>query len=186
MLEVRRCKRGSKLYSVVQKTEKLPTIVTEMQERQNISGLPFHIVLVEDTEPDALLVREALEQSGLKFDLRVLDDGEQGVDFIDALDRDAALACPHLFLLDLNLPRKTGVQILERVKQSPACRQVPVVILTSSASYKDKAHATQLNVAGYFRKPSRLDEFMRLGPYVKDLLTRDRQAELEGGAVAGL
>lgn len=157
-----------------------------MQERQNISEFLFHIVLVEDTEPDALLVREALEQSGLKFDLRVLEDGDQGIDFIDLLDRDAALACPHLFLLDLNLPGKTGGQILERVRRSPACRRVPVVIITSSASYKDKAQATQLNAAGYFRKPSRLDEFMRLGPYVRDLLTRDRQAEREDGAFAGL
>jgi chemotaxis family two-component system response regulator Rcp1 len=157
-----------------------------MQEKPNIGGLLFHIVLVEDTEPDALLVREALEQSGLKFDLRVLDDGEQGIDFVDALDRDAALACPDLFLLDLNLPGKTGRQILERVRQSPACRHVPVVIVTSSASYKDKSQATQLNAAGYFRKPSRLDEFMRLGPYVRDLLTRDRRVEPEQEAFAGL
>jgi CheY-like chemotaxis protein len=151
-----------------------------------MSGHRFNIVLVEDAEPDVLLVREALEQSGLEFELRVFDDGEQGVDFVDAMDRDATLARPHLFLLDLNLPRKTGGQILERVRLSRTCGQVPVVILTSSDSNKDKAQAAQLNATGYFRKPSRLDEFMKLGPYVRDLLTGHGQAETNGGAASRL
>ena len=85
----------------------------------------FHIILVEDAEPDVLLVREALEQSGLEFELRVFDDGEQGVDFVETMDRDATLVRPHLFLLDLNLPKKTGGQILERVRQSPTLRAGP-------------------------------------------------------------
>ena len=148
-----------------------------------MSGLRFHIVLVEDAEPDVLLVREALEQSGLDFELQVFDDGEQGVDFIEIMDRDASLHRPHLFLLDLNLPKKTGGQILERVRQSPTCGQVPVVILTSSDSQKDKAQAAFLNATGYFRKPSRLDEFMKLGPYVRDLL--QRQSETNGSAASG-
>jgi CheY-like chemotaxis protein len=131
----------------------------------------FHIVLVEDAEPDVILVREALEQSGLEFELRVFDDGEQGVDFVENIDRDATITRPHLFLLDLNLPKKSCGQILERVRQSPTCGQVPVVILTSSDSHKDKAQAASLKATGYFRKPSRLDEFMKLGPYIRDLLT---------------
>jgi len=137
-----------------------------------MSGPRFQIVLVEDAEPDVFLVREALEQSGLEFDLQVLGDGEQGVDLINTMDRDATLACPDLFLLDLNLPRKTGDQILERVRQSPTCGRVPVVILSSSESDKDKAQAARLKATGYFLKPSRLDEFMKLGPYVRDLLIR--------------
>jgi two-component system, chemotaxis family, response regulator Rcp1 len=149
-----------------------------------MSGVRFHIVLVEDAEPDVLLVREALEQSGLDFELQVFDDGEQGVDFIEKMDRNASLHRPHLFLLDLNLPKKTGGQILERVRQSPTCGQVPVVILTSSDSQKDKAQAAFLNATGYFRKPSKLDEFMKLGPYVRDLLYR--QSEAKGSPISGL
>jgi DNA-binding response OmpR family regulator len=151
-----------------------------------MSAPRFNIILVEDAEPDVLLVREALEQCGLEFELRVFEDGEQGVNFIDTMDRDATLARPHLFLLDLNLPKKTGSQILERVRLSRTCSQVPVVILTSSDSHKDKAQAAQLNATGYFRKPSRLDEFMKLGPYVRDLLTGSRQSETDGGAEARL
>lgn len=145
----------------------------------------FKIVLVDDAETDVLLVREALEQSGLEFDLQVFNDGEQGVDFIEAIDRDVTIPHPHLFLLDWNLPKRTGVEILERVRQSRRCGQVPVVIVTSSDSHKDKAQAANLNATGYFRKPSRLDEFMKLGPYVRNLLTRERQAEGKGGASAG-
>jgi len=151
-----------------------------------MSSPPFHIVLVEDAEPDVLLVREALEQSGLTFELQVLEDGEQGVDFVENMDRDATLAQPHLFLLDLNLPKKTGGQILERVRQSPRCGRIPVVILTSSDSQRDKAQAAALHATGYFRKPSRLDEFMRLGPYIRDLLNREWQPEAENGARAGV
>ena len=90
-----------------------------------MSGLRFHIVLVEDAEPDVLLVREALEQSGLDFELQVFDDGEQGVDFIESMDRDVSLHRPHLFLLDLNLPKKTGGQIRSgcgRVRPAGRCR----------------------------------------------------------------
>ena len=150
-----------------------------------MTGPRFNIILVEDAEPDVLLVREALEQSGLEFELMVLDDGEQGVAFVDTMDRDTTLVRPHLFLLDLNLPKKTGGQILERVRQSPRCGQIPVVILTSSDSQRDKAQAAYLNATGYFRKPSRLDEFMKLGPYVRDLLTSQGQTEAEGGTFAG-
>lgn len=149
-----------------------------------MTGPCFHIILVEDAEPDVLLVREALEQSGLNFELLVFDDGEQGVAFVESMDRDASLARPHLFLLDLNLPKKTGGQILERVRQSPRCGHLPVVILTSSDSQRDKAQAADLRATGYFRKPSRLDEFMKLGPYVRDLLTSQGQAEAKSGTFA--
>jgi CheY-like chemotaxis protein len=151
-----------------------------------MSAPHFHIVLVEDAEPDVLLVREALEQSGLLFELQVFDDGEQGVDFVENLDRDQTMVRPHLFLMDLNLPKKTGGQILERLRQSTTCGQIPVVILTSSDSQKDRDQAAHLKATGYFRKPSRLDEFMKLGPYVRDLLTQKRQGEQKGGSAAGL
>ena len=130
----------------------------------------FRIVLVEDAEPDVFLVREALESCGLEFELEVLDDGEKGMEFLDRLDRSEAAPRPHLILLDLNLPKRSGGQVLERVRQSPSCGQVPVVILTSSNSPKDKDQSIQLGATEYFRKPSSLDEFMRLGPLVRGLL----------------
>jgi CheY-like chemotaxis protein len=133
----------------------------------------FQILLIEDAEPDVFLVREALRQAGLDFQLNVCDDGEKAVDFIDALDTNATVACPNLILLDLNLPKKSGDQILERMRRSPRCGHVPVIVVTSSDSPRDKAEIARLGATQYFRKPSRLDEFMRLGPLVRDLLTAE-------------
>jgi chemotaxis family two-component system response regulator Rcp1 len=128
------------------------------------------VLLIEDAEPDVFLVREALRQAGLKFDLNVLDDGEKAVEFIDRLDHDAAAICPHVVLLDLNLPKRSGDQILEHIRQSLRCRDVPVVIVTSSDSPRDKSQTTRLGATQYFRKPSRLDEFMKLGALVRGLV----------------
>lgn len=133
----------------------------------------FTIVLVEDAEPDVFLVREALRQAGLNFQLNVLDDGEKAVDFIDTLDSDQSLHCPDLILLDLNLPKRSGDQILQHMRRSPRCGSIPVMVVTSSDSSKDRAESARLGATHYFRKPSRLDEFMQLGPLVRDLLATE-------------
>lgn len=130
----------------------------------------FTIVLVEDAEPDVFLVREALRQTGINFHLNVLDDGEKAVDFIDALDSDQSLLCPDLILLDLNLPKRSGDQILQHMRRSARCGAIPVMVVTSSDSSKDRSETARLGATHYFRKPSRLDEFMQLGPLVRDLL----------------
>jgi len=129
----------------------------------------FEIVLVEDAEPDVFLVREALESGGVPFNLRVFSDGEKAVDFIDEMDQLAG-GSPDLLLLDLNLPKKSGAQVLEHAKRSQGWRNVPVVVLTSSDSPRDKEQAALLGATRYFRKPSRLAEFMKLGEIVRDIL----------------
>jgi CheY-like chemotaxis protein len=142
---------------------------------------PFRIVLVEDAEPDVFLVREALRQSGLEFELCVLEDGEKAAEFIAGLDRDQTLPCPDLLLLDLNLPRKDGEQVLARLRQSSRCAHVPVLIVTSSDSPSDKARAARLGATEYFRKPSQLDDFMKLGSLVRHLLETQRQSSRAQG-----
>ncbi|HUA83845.1 MAG TPA: response regulator [Bryobacteraceae bacterium] len=130
------------------------------------------ILLIEDAEPDVFLVREALRQAGIACQLKVLDDGEKAVDFIDGLDENSATPCPNVVLLDLNLPKRSGDQILEHMRQSERCRDVPVVIVTSSDSPKDREQTSRLGATFYFRKPSRLDEFMKLGPLVGEILQK--------------
>lgn len=142
------------------------------------------ILLIEDSEPDVCLVREALEQAGLEVDLQVLEDGESGVDLIEQMDQDVKIPHPQLILLDLNLPKKGGAQVLERVRNSRACRRVPVVILTSSDSPLDKAQAARLGATEYFRKPSRLSEFMQLGSVVQRILGTYLQMATEPGLAA--
>jgi CheY-like chemotaxis protein len=160
-------------------------MATEVHSKAGVGRSQFRIVMIEDSEPDVFLVRQALEECGLNFELKVLDDGEQGVDFVEALDHDARVPRPDLFLMDLNLPKKRGCEVLQHLKQSSTCGQIPVVILTSSDSQSDRDQVARLHATGYFRKPARLDEFMKLGPYIQDLLTSERQSEPEGGSAAG-
>lgn len=105
----------------------------------------------------------------MNFRRRVLDDGKKA-EFIDNIDTGEAAPRPHLFLLGPNLREKSGAQVLEHMRQSHRCRDVPVVILTSSDSPMHKEQTAQLGAARYFRKPSRLAEFMRLGEIVRELL----------------
>lgn len=129
----------------------------------------FEILLFEDNETDVFLVRLGLESAGVRFHLEVCSDGNEGLSRIrDCVEGRAS--CPDLLLLDLNLPKKSGAQVLEHMRQSRRCRDVPVVILSSSDSPKDREQTAQLGATAYFRKPSRLDDFMRLGEIVRQLL----------------
>jgi DNA-binding response OmpR family regulator len=132
-----------------------------------------NILLIEDAEPDVFLVREALKSAGLDFQLTVLDDGEKALHFIDALDRSDNEVCPHVILLDLNLPRCSGEEILDHIRRSDRCKNIPVLVITSSDSPRDKVSVSNLGASLYFRKPSRLDEFMRLGLLVRELIEAD-------------
>jgi CheY-like chemotaxis protein len=89
---------------------------------ENSVSAPARIVLIEDSEPDVCLVREALEQCGLNFDLQVFEDGERGVDFIEAIGKDAAIPVPKLILLDLNLPKKGGLKCWSEYTPQPGMR----------------------------------------------------------------
>ena len=137
-----------------------------------MSEAPFQIVLVEDTDLDVFLIRQALGQAGLAFELRVLVNGEEALEFIAKIDSDKTVPLPHLIVLDLNLPKVNGGQVLERVRQSSRCAPVPVLVLTSSDSPKDRAIVAQFSATQYFRKSSRLDEFMSLGRVIRELLER--------------
>jgi DNA-binding response OmpR family regulator len=153
----------------------VPYLLTE--ESMQMDREKLRIVIVEDNDPDVFMVREALEQAGLRFELQVLDDGEKAVDLIERMDEDTAEPEPNLVLLDLNLPRKTGAEILSRLRRSNKLRQTPVIILTSSDSPKDRSETAQLGATHYFQKPSKLVEFMKLGPLVRELLERQGQGQ---------
>jgi len=127
------------------------------------------LLLVEDNPADIYLVKEAIQREGLDCHLEVVGDGERAISIIDALDADASTRCPDLLLLDLNVPRKSGEEVLERVRQSPRCLTIPVVIITSSGSPADQDRARELGAAGYFRKPSDFHEFMKLGRLLRNL-----------------
>jgi DNA-binding response OmpR family regulator len=140
--------------------------------QRDVRREPFHIVLVEDSETDAFLVREAFRHHRLDFRLDVLADGELAVDFVDRLDAGEPQHCPDFFMLDLNLPKVTGDVLLKLIRKSRRCSQVPVMIITSSSSPRDEEEMMRLGATCYFHKPSRLSEFLNLGAVVSDLLNR--------------
>ena len=135
-----------------------------------MNASPHQIALIEDAESDVLLIREAMEQAGLTFELQVLSDGEEALEFIAKVDSDETVPIPRLIILDLNLPKVSGGQVLARVRQSSRSVSVPVLVLTSSDSPKDKAEIAKFGSTQYFRKSSRLDEFMSLGLVIQNLL----------------
>jgi len=125
---------------------------------------------VEDNRPDVFLIREAIRSANVDAHLEVLADGEQVLRYIDTLDRDEAAQCPELIILDINLPRRSGGEVLQRLRKSAKCADTIVLVVTSSDSASDREAVAKFGVNEYFRKPSEFDDFMKLGPIVKNLL----------------
>ena len=133
----------------------------------------IHILLAEDNDGDVFLVRRALEKQGLDHELTVARNGEEALRLLDRAGKDPDFDAPDLIVLDLNLPKVDGTQVLLRVRKSTALGAIPVIILTSSDSPKDRESALELGANMYFRKPTDLQSFMHLGEVVATML-RDR------------
>jgi CheY-like chemotaxis protein len=127
-------------------------------------------LLVEDNPADSGLVRKALEEHGVTGELNLVNDGEKAIQFIRSLDEAPVAACPDLVIIDLNLPKKSGREVLETMRRSERCRHIPVVILSSSDAQQDKADASRLGASRYLRKPSRLEDFLKLGEIFRELI----------------
>jgi DNA-binding response OmpR family regulator len=104
----------------------------------------------------------------------VADNGEDMLKMIAGIDEDPSANCPDLFLIDLNLPRRPGDEILARIRQTSRCSHVPTIVITSSDSPQDRARARDLGASFYFRKPADLERFMAIGGIVRDFLTESR------------
>ncbi len=135
---------------------------------------PVSILLVEDNPADVTLVREALEEHGVEGELIVASDGEKALRVMEEIESHA-LACPDLFIIDLNIPKRPGREVVECMRGTAKCGQAAVVILSSSDSERDKEDARRLGVRLYIRKPSRLDEFLALGAIFRGLLDRSTE-----------
>jgi two-component system, chemotaxis family, response regulator Rcp1 len=113
------------------------------------------ILLVEDNPVDILVTRTALEECGFDFQLHVAEDGEEALDFLFRNCKSTVSngRCPDLILLDINLPRKNGKEVLAAIKQRPETLHIPVVILTSSNDNKDIHESYSLHASCYITKP---------------------------------
>jgi two-component system, chemotaxis family, response regulator Rcp1 len=120
------------------------------------------ILLVEDSPADVELTRQALAAGKVANKVHVVADGEAAMAFVRRGPGYDEAPRPDLVLLDLNLPRKDGREVLAELKADPALRAIPVVVLTTSAADRDILHAYEHHVSSYIRKPVRLDEFMQV------------------------
>jgi two-component system, chemotaxis family, response regulator Rcp1 len=120
------------------------------------------ILLVEDDSGDVRLTREALKEAEVKNELHVVKDGVEAMAFLRHEGRYADAATPGLVLLDLNLPRKSGKEVLAEIKGDPALKHIPVVVLTSSKSEAEIARAYSLHANCYIVKPVDLDRFLEV------------------------
>ncbi len=120
----------------------------------------INILLVEDDPGDELITREAFEHNKIKNTLHVARDGEEGLDFLYRRGRYAGAPRPDLILLDLNLPKYNGRQVLEKIKSDADLCTIPVVVLTTSSAEEDILRSYKLHANAYVTKPVDLEQFL--------------------------
>jgi CheY-like chemotaxis protein len=129
-----------------------------------------HILLAEDNLGDVLLVQLALREHHIVHELHVVRDGGEALAFVARMGQPEGTPCPDLLLLDLNMPKADGAEVLEEFRKHPACAHTPVIAVTSSDTPKDRTLMAALGVDRYFRKPSDLEAFLKLGGVVREVI----------------
>lgn len=122
----------------------------------------IEILLVEDNPGDARLTIEAMREAKLRNRLHVVEDGVEAMQFLRREGRFGDAARPDLILLDLNLPKKDGREVLAEIKSDPALKRIPVVVLTTSRAEEDILRAYDLHANCYVTKPVDLEQFMKI------------------------
>jgi len=129
---------------------------------------PVEILLVEDSPADVRLTQEALKEEKLYVNLHVVRDGVQAMAFLHRQGEYAQAVRPDLILLDLNLPRKDGREVLQEIKEDDTLKAIPVVILTVSRAEEDVARSYNLRANCYITKPLDLNQFSRVVKSIQD------------------
>jgi CheY-like chemotaxis protein len=136
---------------------------------ENACGEKNRLLVIEDNPADVDLLRRALAGAKLDCQMTVVDDGALAM----ALFRPgAATPVPDLAIVDLNLPKHGGIEIIAEMRANPKFAAVPVVILSSSSSPSDRSKIEKFQVRRYIVKPADLDEFMKIGPQIGEILAR--------------
>jgi CheY-like chemotaxis protein len=129
---------------------------------------PIEVLLVEDDAGDVLITREALQTSKLVHNLHVVDNGERAVEFLRRHGDYPDAPRPDLILLDLNLPRLDGREVLAQIKADQSLRQIPVVVLTTSDAEEDVLRSYDLHANAYVTKPVEFDAFIAVIRQIDD------------------
>jgi CheY-like chemotaxis protein len=142
---------------------------------------PVRILLAEDNPADVYLIRRALNESESGYELDVVSDGQNALDFLGRRGAFTQAHTPSLIVLDLNLPKYDGAEILQQIRQDQRLAPIPVIILTSSDSPKDRQAVDALGATKYIRKPSSLHEFMAIETVIQEALTSDSLPPADAG-----
>lgn len=132
------------------------------------TAAPIQILLVEDSEDDVLLTRETLREGKVANDLHVVSDGEQAMSYLRQEGENDCEPRPSVMLLDLNLPRKDGLEVLEEIKSDRSLRSIPVIVLTTSSDERDVVRAYERYVNAYVTKPVDSNAFIAAVRAVED------------------
>jgi CheY-like chemotaxis protein len=133
-----------------------------MIESSGTYPAPIEVLLVEDSPGDVRLTREALKDAKVRISLHVALDGIEAMAFLERAGKHARAPRPDLILLDLNLPRKDGREVLKEIKESLSLKSIPVVILTTSSSEADILQSYSLHANCYISKPVDLNGFLKV------------------------
>jgi CheY-like chemotaxis protein len=127
-------------------------------ERDNLE--PVHILLVEDNPNDVEITVRALRKGQISNRLTVAQDGQEALDILERAKSTGD--CPSMILLDLNLPKVNGIEVLQRIKSDPDLRRIPVIMLTTSTREEDVVRTYDLGVNTFISKPVRFEDFMQM------------------------
>ncbi len=131
---------------------------------------PIRIFLAEDNPGDVVLIHEALREYSVDHSLVHAADGSEAKQYLESLAGLPEGELPDLLLLDLNLPKCDGDQLLAMFRAHPSCKDTPAIIVTSSNAPRDRERAAELGASRYFRKPSDLNEYLRLGQIIREVI----------------
>ena len=134
----------------------------------NTTAAPVEILLVEDNPGDVRLTREALKDAKVANNLNVVNDGEQALDYLNRRGRFSDATRPDLILLDLNLPKIDGREVLASIKADSDLRRIPVVVLTTSSAEEDILRSYDLHANCYVTKPVEFDSFLKIVESIDD------------------
>ena len=133
-----------------------------------LEGRPVRILLVEDNPGDVRLTKEALKEAKVRNEISVVSDGEEALQFLRKEGKYAGVKHPDVILLDLNLPRKGGLEVLREIKQDEGLKRIPVVVVTSSKAEQDIVKSYNLHANCFVTKPVDLHQFLEVIRSIED------------------
>jgi DNA-binding response OmpR family regulator len=137
---------------------------------QSTAPRRVRVLLIEDNPADVDLLRRAFSAAHFDCDLMLLEDGAEALEFIRHLESDDAVTAPDLAVLDWNLPKNDGLEVLQAMRDCAAFAAVPVAVLSSSASGSERERIEAMGIGRYITKPPDLDQFLEIGRVLRDLV----------------